>query len=65
MSGWRKRQIGDKMGDYDKYKMNYNGITYTVTVNGNSTVILTQEPEEDLGDMKEAREYLECLMKKR
>ena len=53
------------MGDYDKYKLNYNGITYTVTVNGNSTVILTQEPKEDLGDLKEAREYLECLMKKR
>lgn len=66
MSGWRKRQIGDRvMGDYDKYKLNYNGITYTVTVNGTSTVILTEEPKEDLGEMKEAREYLECLMKKR
>jgi len=63
MSGWRKRRIA--MGDYDKYKINYNGITYTVTVNGTSTVILTQEPKEDLGDLKEAREYLECLMKKR
>ena len=65
MSGWRKRQIGDRvMGDFNN-SLKYNGITYTVTVNGTSTVILTEEPKEDLGEMKEAREYLECLMKKR
>ena len=61
MSGWRKRQIMD----YSKYNLQYDGITYTVTVNGDSSVTLTYVKEEDLGDMKEAKEYLECLMKKR
>ena len=51
--------------DYSKYNLQYNGITYTVTVNGDSSVTLTYVKEEDLGDMKEAKEYLECLMKKR